>query len=195
MQSEPPRIQQKRRYGEICEESRILKEKLEKSFRRPTKKTPFEERFWLRVNKNTPTGCWEWLSSGDNQGYGRFWFKCGMMSVHKISWLLSKGKVPQNMCVCHTCDNRKCVNPDHLWLGTHQENMDEWPEGAREKGWAAMRKKVGELRKNHRLTNETVKYIRETYPSKGYEEMAKELGVSPITVYNVIRRTSWKHLP
>lgn len=83
----------------------------------------FEELFWERVNKDDPTGCWVWTSYTVN-GYGRFRER----PVHRISWELSFGEIPNDLHVHHSCSNRGCVNPQHLQLLTPQVNIAEMYE-------------------------------------------------------------------
>jgi hypothetical protein len=88
---------------------------------------PIEVRFERFYTINETTECWEWHGGKNNIGYGmiRDADKKGMRTAHRVSYEIHKGKIPKGKCVLHTCDNPSCVNPDHLWVGTHQENTDD----------------------------------------------------------------------
>lgn len=82
------------------------------------------ERFWAKVDKDGPGGCWIWTSTRNHRGYGLFRdIPARQVATHRYSYMLHKGEIPEGLFVCHTCDNPPCCNPDHLWLGTHLENM------------------------------------------------------------------------
>lgn len=85
-----------------------------------------KERFENLYQHNWDNGCWEWLGGKNNIGYGMFRQGDKMRTAHRVGYeLFNNTTIPKNMCVCHTCDNPKCVNPKHLWLGTMKQNTTD----------------------------------------------------------------------
>lgn len=94
---------------------------------------PKGQRYWSKRERfenlymhNHDTGCYEWIGGKNNIGYGMFRDGDKMRTAHRVSYELANNiQIPHNMCVCHTCDNPKCVNPQHLWLGTVKDNIND----------------------------------------------------------------------
>lgn len=141
------------------------------------------ERFWLSVNKSD--GCWEWHAS-KSKGYGAFYFDGMMWKAHRFSYLLKHGFVAYGMDVCHQCDNRGCVNPDHLFIGSRLDNMRD----AVTKGRIAK----GETKKNTKLTELAVRAIRDLAKSFSQRELSRRFGVSLHTVQAILNGVTWKHV-
>lgn len=101
-----------------------------------------EERFWSKVDKRGPKECWPWTGALTSAGYGNFGVCLGKNSLAtRLMFAFTRGEVPEDKFVCHSCDNRKCVNPSHLWLGTHTDNMQDMLKKNRGR-WASKKRAI-----------------------------------------------------
>jgi HNH endonuclease len=151
----------------------------------PSKRT-FNERFWSKVDKSAgPDGCWIWTASTVN-GYGRL----DHILAHRYSYEQNIRPVPEGLEVLHSCDNPGCVNPRHLWVGTHQDNMTDRNMKGRSSA------PVGEQHGSHKLTEEEVRAIRRIAESGicTQQYLANMFGVSDQTIHRIVHRKNWKHL-
>lgn len=144
------------------------------------------EKFWARVNKTA--GCWEWTASLNGWGYGQVSFRGARVGTHRISWILTNGDISDGLLVCHKCDNPKCVNPDHLFLGTQQDNMTDMISKDRH----AAGSKDGRAK----LNETTVVDIRKEYSlgETTHKLLAIKYGVSQSAIRFIIIRRTWKHV-
>jgi hypothetical protein len=147
--------------------------------------------FWRRVDKSPhPKGCWMWEGSkaGTHKDkYGRMGYGKTRPGAHRFSWVLHNGPVPDDMEILHKCDNTLCVNPDHLYVGTHHRNMLD--RKARGRG----NHPTGERHPKAKLTVEQVEEIRKL-GSKGYSnrELGKMFGVSNTAVFHIKKGNHWR---
>ncbi len=155
------------------------------------------KRFWSKVSKENEwlAGCWEWTASLNTHGYGQFvlhpYLRRIPFSAHRVSYFLAHKKLPQNIQVCHHCDNRKCCNPQHLFLGTHQDNVDDCVRKGRQT------RTRGEAHGNAILTEEQVKQIRilNAVDKVRSVELSKRFKVSKSTICAIIYGNRWAHIP
>ena len=142
--------------------------------------TRFEQYF------NKGSGCWVWTGAlAGKTGYGQFWL-CGKNAhPHRVSYELYKGPVPEGLCVLHTCDNRACINPAHLFLGTYQDNHNDMH--AKDRG------NVGERHGMHKLTAMDVRQIKRLH-ARGHTQtkIGQFFGVWPSTISDIVRGILWK---
>ncbi|HVM93407.1 MAG TPA: HNH endonuclease [Terriglobales bacterium] len=135
------------------------------------------------------SGCWEWTGYVNKSlGYGEFFWSRKKGYAHRFSYLIHKGEIPDGKLVCHTCDNRKCVNPEHLWLGSISENIkDMW-----EKGRQVFGDQRGEKNGCAKLTESDVKAIRQSRESQ--RAIAEKYGISQAMVHLIKSRKKWAHI-
>lgn len=152
-------------------------------------------RFWASCTKTT-LGCWLWNLRTDDGGYGRVKF-CGRhRGAHQVSWELTKGHIPKGLGVLHTCDVRSCINPDHLFLGTVQDNMrDKVAKNRQARGQSitAARGSVAGINNGRaKLSERAVFEIRQAVGALSVRALARMYGVSPQTIWKIGHGQLWK---
>lgn len=157
-------------------------------------------RFWAKVESPNNKGCMNWVGLRDKAGYGVFgnthtwclsYRDCGEIKTHRISWVLNFGKILNNLWVLHKCDNPSCVNPDHLWLGTSQENThDREKKGRHGPGC------LGESNPATPLKEVDIIKIRKLWATGVWRqyELADLFGVGQSSISEIIHRKTWKHI-
>lgn len=146
-----------------------------------------QERFMNKVLQ-TDT-CWNWTGYRNSYGYGKFCLNKKIDFAHRVSFTLFKGEIPKGMCILHSCDNPRCVRPQHIRLGTHKENMEDKVAKNRQ------HKPNGELNGRSKLKNHDVSelLVLHAFGFSGVE-LAKQFDISIAVVSTIINNRSWKHI-
>jgi len=136
------------------------------------------ELFWAKVDVGDADECWEWMAGKNSYGYGSFSISGKQHKAHRLSWQFACGRILDCLDVCHHCDNPGCVNPYHLFLGTAADNMQD----AAKKGHKALK-----------LTGMEVLAIRRLLADgeQLQQDIAKDFGVSPMTVSHIKLGKTW----
>jgi len=139
--------------------------------------------FWKYVDR---TGnCWNWTGTVVAR-YGQIWWNGKVFKANRLAYLLFVGPIPDRLLVCHHCDNTLCVRPDHLFLGTDQDNQAD--------AAAKDRKPWGENNPHAKLTLEQVGIIRKMYSSgfASQKQIGKQFGVSQFCIWTIVKGVTWK---
>lgn len=172
---------------------------------------PLDEWFWSKVEK-VEHGCWVWTSTKSSNGYGVFWWRRRRTYAHRQAYSLSRGPIPAGLLVCHHCDNPPCVRPDHLFLGTVQDNATDMilkgrsatgdRNGSRthpERYDPEVHKRVrlrGERHKLAKLNEDAVRQIRARYATGevSLRALARDYGVDRATLKSAVAGRTWTHV-
>lgn len=167
----------------------------------------YRKRFWTKVDKDGPeiisdSPCWIWIGSKINQ-YGQFKTRKLKKNwlAHRFSWTITYGKIPKELFVLHKCDNGICVRPNHLFLGTDQDNKDDMVRKNRQAKGLKNGKHThpesvprGENHCNTKLNENDIRNIRKLYPRYTMSQIAKKHNITTSSAHKIIRKIRWKHV-
>ncbi len=146
--------------------------------------------FWRHVAINNSDECWNW-NSPHSTGYGRFQFNKRKYSAHRISWVLANGEIENNLCVCHHCDNRACVNPEHLFLGTYRDNILDAARKGRHKNPSF----IGHKNPAAKLSERDVIEIRRRHAEgETQRSIANDYPINFKAISKICLRQRWRHI-
>lgn len=146
-------------------------------------------RFWTKVDKSGE--CWHWLGHLDKSGYGQIRMNGKGIGAHRFSWQFTYGVIPTDLHVLHRCDNPRCVRPDHLFLGTNLDNVQDKVNKGR------VARLYGEDAPSAKLTANQVEEIRARYIPwvVTYSQLAREYNVSTSSIGGIIKKRTWLQRP
>jgi hypothetical protein len=158
---------------------------------RPHKGITFHDRVRAGTVINEQTGCWEWTGHKDECGYGRIQRGDRLVRLHRESWKDANGPIPDGLCVCHRCDNPCCINLEHLFLGTHADNMRDKAE----KGRVVFNPRFGEDNPCAKLTSvEVVAIKRDLRHGVTRRALAEKHKVTVSNIDTIANGLTWRHI-
>lgn len=150
--------------------------------------TPDETRFFAKTVKDG--SCLRWTAGKFSDGYGGFYLNGKSYKAHRIAWQFANGPIPDGLYCCHTCDNRWCVEPAHLWLGTQLDNVRDMVSKGR-----CNNTRPGLENGNAKLTNNDVRAIRKASAGgETYASIARRYPVCNTTIRYIVKRYRWPHI-
>lgn len=151
-------------------------------------------RFWMYVRRGA--GCWIWSGSTHSNGYGKLWVgprsSRKIFSAHRLSWLICNGAIPRGSVVCHSCDNRLCVNPGHLWLGTQSDNIKDMHSKGRAN---EARRARGSRQGSAKLAEQDIPEIRKAISDgESLASIGRRYGVRGENISHIKHGRTWIHI-
>ena len=146
----------------------------------------YDDRFWNLVDKKDDDQCWNWIGAMCN-GYGKLKRNGTQLLAHRVSWTAHFGMIPKGLFVCHHCDNRACVNPNHLFVGTHADNMRDAAKKGRLPGCSDESRLKQMCQNNTTLIKQDVLMIKEMFANGiKQREIAVEFGITRRSVSKIV---------
>ena len=144
----------------------------------------------VRYSEVSGTGCLEWTGAKSRKGYGNLFVDGKSYLAHRLAYEAWVGPIPDGLWVLHSCDNPPCINPEHLRVGTHQDNTDDMMSRGRD------RHPRGVANKSAKLTDEQVREMRTLYAAGNVTQVAlgQKYGINQTVVSDIVRRQTWKHV-
>lgn len=142
----------------------------------------FQRLFWSKVDIGEPGACWQWMAGGDGRGYGVASVRGRSIRAHRVALAIAD-RPPGNMLALHHCDNKGCVNPRHLYVGDHSDNLaDEFGRN-------------GIRRPNAKLTPDDVRRVRALVKSDlTYQQIGERFGVTRAAISEIARKVTWSDI-
>ena len=159
--------------------------------------------FWCKVDIKEEADCWNWTASTNKQGYGRFRYQGKKVGAHRLSWQIANGDIPEGLCVLHRCDNPKCCNPKHLFVGTRSDNMQDMVLKGRKHLFVGEDNyfsthtfpQNGETNPQSKLQEDQVINIRKLFLGGTPQPKIGDIyGISQTHVSNICSNKRWRHL-
>jgi hypothetical protein len=152
--------------------------------------TQERDRFYKCLPDNiTDSGCFEWCGFVSDFGHGRFYFRGKRHYAHRIIKELQLGhRIQRGYLVLHKCDNPPCVNVEHLYIGTTQDNSNDMVNRGRHQD------SRGENNGRSKFSSDEIQNIRNLYPALSAREISKQFSISITTAYRIVLRKSWRHI-
>lgn len=147
------------------------------------------KRFWIKADVRGQLDCWKWTGHVTPNGYGQFGLNRKIEYAHRVAWFLKTGSWPQR-CVLHSCDNRRCVNPAHLFEGTHRDNYQDMVS----KGRRRITRSPGESHGMAKLREADVLWAMRMRGKMLQKDIASALGIDPSLVSQIHRGKIWRHV-
>ena len=141
------------------------------------------EVFMKKVDKRSLNECWNWLASIGSNGYGSFRYNGGMEDAHRVAWKLIVGKIPKGKLVLHKCNNKRCVNPHHMYLGNQCDNLKDL-------------KDTGFVPMSRRLTSDQVVNTRKDYTTGRFRcaDLGRKYNILGSNVGAIVRRKTYREI-